>query len=87
MFQVVYLCELTWQQISSQGRKRSTKSAVFNKLFKIINEATWIAMMSKGIWVWNKALTTYEQTKVGLTSIYIKLKVCCDGVSSTPLDL
>ena len=37
--------------------------------------------------VWANEATTYEQTKVGLTSIYIKRKVQSDGFTTQPLCL
>ena len=46
-----------------------------------------MATMNKGIWVCNKYVITYEQTKVGLTSIYIKRNLCRDDVSTILLDL
>ena len=34
-----------------------------------------------------KTVITYKQTKIGLTSIYMKRKLCRDDVSTTLLDL
>ena len=59
----------------------------FEHYKKVLDESTQIGTVNKGIRVWNKTVTTYEQTKIGLTSIYIKRKVHSDGISTSPLSL
>ena len=53
----------------------------------VLKNSTQLATTNKGIRVWNKRLTTYSQTKVGLSSIYIKRQVQSDGVSTAPLNI
>ena len=59
----------------------------FKHYENVLAASTQIATTNKGIRVWDKTVTTYEQTKVGLTCIYIKRKVQNDGVSILPLCL
>ena len=59
----------------------------FKHYENVIASSSQIATTNKGIRVWNKTVTTYEQTKVGLTCMYIKRQVQNDGVSTQPLCL
>ena len=43
--------------------------------------------MNKGFRVINNEMVTYIQQKKGLSYIYDKRVVCCDGVSTRPLDI
>ena len=59
----------------------------FKHYESVLASSTQIATTNRGIRVWDKTVTTYAQTKVGLTCIYIKRQVQADGVSTTSLSL
>ena len=59
----------------------------FKHYERVLTDSTQIATTNRGIRVWDKTVTTYAQTKVGLTCIYVKRQVQADSVSTTPLSL
>ena len=59
----------------------------FEHYEQVLDNCSQLAATNKGIRMWGKSVNTYQQTKVGLTSIYVKRKVLSDGVSTLPLDL
>ena len=59
----------------------------FNNYENVLETSSQLATTNRGIRVWRKNVTTYSQTKVGLTSIYIKRRVQADGVSTAPSNL
>ena len=59
----------------------------FKHYERVLAASTQIATTNRGIRVWDKTVTTYQQTKVGLTSIYIKRQVQNDGISTRSLCL
>ena len=59
----------------------------FNHYEHVLDSSSQLATTNKGIRVWKKTVNTYQQTKVGLTCIYVKRRVQSDGVSTLPLDL
>ena len=70
-----------------KGVNTKQNALLFKHYDSVLSTSTQLATTNKGIRVWNKTLTTYSQTKVGLTSIYIKRQVQSDGVLTTPLNL
>ena len=68
-----YICvSLIGNKLAHKGVKAAQTPLCLANYLKVLQGATQIAATNKGIWVWNKAVTTYEQIKFGLTSIYIK---------------
>ena len=73
--------------MAHKGVNGKQNALLFKHYETVLNESTQMATTNRGIRVWDKTLTTYSQTKVGLTSIYVKRQVQSDGVSTTPLNI
>ena len=69
----------------TRGVNANQKKMRFNHYEKLFVMSIQIVTTDKGIRVWDKTVTTYEQMKIGLTSIYIKRKVQSDGFYNTKL--
>ena len=74
-------------KMAHKGVNARQNNLRFKHYENVLAASTQIATTNKGIRVWDKTVTTYKQTKVGLTCIYIKRKVQNDGVSTRPLCL
>ena len=91
---ILSLCSKSYICVGGNKRKLAHKrvnarqnNLRFNHYENVLAASTQIAMTNKGIRVWDKTVATYEQTKIGLTCIYIKRKVQSDGFSTQPLCL
>ena len=83
-----YICvDAGYSKKAHKGVNGRQNDLRFKHYESVLASSTQITTTNRGIRVWDKTVTTYEQTKVGLTCIYIKRKVQDDGVSTTPLRL
>ena len=83
-----YICVSTFgNKLAHKGVSAAQNPVRFENFKKVLNGATRIAATNKAIQVWNKPTTAYEQTNIGLASIYVKRKVCSDGLATTSLEL
>ena len=74
-------------KLAQKGVNASQNNLRFNHYENVLATSTQIATTNKGKGFWDKTVTMYEQTKVGLTCIYIKRKVQNDGFSTQHLCL
>jgi hypothetical protein len=92
---ILSLCSKSYICVDGEQTKKAHKGVngrqndlLFKHYEQVLTDSTQLAATNRGIRVWDdKNVFTYEQTKVGLTCIYIKRQVQADGVTTTPLKL
>jgi hypothetical protein len=83
-----YICvDKEKSKMAHKGVNANQNALLFKHYERVLAESTQIAATNRGFRVWDKNVITYEQTKVGLTCIYIKRQVLNNGVSTRPLCL
>ena len=83
-----YICvDGTQCKKAHKGLNARQNDLRFNHYEQVLDSSSQLATTNNGIRVWQKTVNTYQQTKVGLTCIYIKRQVQSDGVSTLPLHL
>ena len=91
---IVGLCSKTYFCFGDSGDKIATKglSRNLNQLTKehylsVLNSRSSGSGINRGFRSGGKTMFTYEQERASLSYLYIKRKVCEDGISTQPLDL
>ena len=74
-------------KFSSKGLSKKRITNVFDKFQQVLNSRESIASCNKGIVAKDCSVFTYSQMRNGFTYLYVKRKVCNDGVSTEPLDI
>ena len=84
-----YYCWGSEDKISCKGTQKNNNKHSLNKesYKKCLYDGTTINCKNKGFRFVDKAIKTYEQSKTGITPIYVKGIVMTDGVHVRPLDL
>ena len=84
-----YYCWGSEDKISCKGTQKNNNKHSLNKesYKKCLYDGTTINCKNKGFRFVDKAIKTYEQSKTGITPIYVKGIVMNDGVHVRPLDL
>ena len=79
-----YICvDAEHTKMAHEGVNGRQNDLRFKHYESVLAFSIQIATANRG----TKPVTTYMQTKVGLTCIYVKRQVQADGVSTTPLSL
>ena len=90
---ILSLCSKSYICVDGTHHKKAHKGVQnrnnlrFTHYENVLESCSQTATINRGMRVWGKKMNTYEQTKVGLTCIYVKRQVQSDGVSTRPLEL
>jgi len=84
-----YYCFGSENKLSCKGTQKDRNESLLNEdsYKSCLDSGSTINCTNKGFRFINKTMKTYEQEKVGITSIYVKGIVMSDGVHVRPLDL
>ena len=84
-----YYCWGSKDKLSSKGTQQNRNKDILKKetYQKCLNNEEIIYVKNKGFRYSDRTMKTYEQDKIGLSSVYVKGVVMDDGIHIRPLDI
>ena len=82
-----YNGEETNTKVATKGLSKNLNHLTKQKYLQVLESKTSGSGINRGFRSDGKTVFTYEQERASLSYLYIKRKVCDDGISTEPLDL